>query len=154
MINDDSFEQMLADRYQFVISYELLMLLDWLIEHEHESLKALIKRAVDQGFPQRGVRKMHANPEELQQNIVEFFDLLDSLLCQTINEDEAENALQRSLVPAINNIDSTMYDSGAFMTSVAKATAAAERSKGMSAKEVLCKELLKRWKPHKKANMN
>jgi hypothetical protein len=152
MINDESFER--GDRYQFVISYELLMLLEWLIDHEHESLRALIKRAVDQGFPGHGVRHMRGNPEDLQQNIVEFFDLLDSMLGQVVSEDEAENALQRSLVPAINNIDSTMYDSGAFMTSVAKATAAAGRAKGVSAKEVLCKELLKRWKPHKKANMN
>jgi hypothetical protein len=149
MINDESF-----DRYQFVISFELLKLLEWLIDHEQESLKQLIKRAVDHGFPGLGMHQMEGDPEELQQNVIDFFALIDALLHETVNEEEAENVLQRSLIPAINSIDATMYDSGAYSTSVAKATAAASRPKGGSPKEILCKELLKRWKPHKKANFN
>ncbi len=147
MINDESF-----DHYQFVLSYELLKLLEWLIDHEQESLKQLVKHAVDQGFLSHGKNREN-DPDELQQNIIDFFGLLDSLIHETVNEDEVEDALRRSLIPAINSIDATMYDSTAYSTSVAKATAIAGR-KGRNPKEVLCKELLKRWKPHKKSNMH
>lgn len=149
MINDESF-----DHYQFVISHELLKLLEWLIDHEQESLKELIKRAIDGGFPIQHIRHVSGDSDELQQNVIDFFALIEALLHEAANEDEAEKVLRRSLIPAINNIDSRMYDLGAFTTSVAKATAAASRQKGASPKEVLCKELLKRWKPHKQSNVN
>lgn len=139
------------DYYQFVVSSELLKLLEWLIDYEHEGLKKLIKRAVEQGLIKPNMPKQQAHePEEIQQNIVEFFTLLDILLQETIQEQSTQELLERSLIPAINCFDKTMYDSTTMATSIAKAAAVVDKSKGETPKEVLCKELLKRWKPHKK----
>lgn len=142
------------DRYQFVLSAELLKLLEWLIDYEQENLKKLIKRAVQQGFTKQGLHYHKANdPEQLQQSIIEFFTLIDILLHETVHEDEVQEALERGLVPSINNLDTNMYDSSTVATSIAKAAAAGQQ-KGKNPKEVLCRELLKRWKPHKQSTMN
>jgi hypothetical protein len=140
------------DRHQLVISYELLKLLEWLIDHEQDSLRKLTKRAIEQGFfihpPNR-----HPSDEELQQNIVEFFAILDAILHETISEDHMKNTTQRTLIPAINNIDSSMYKPSTLSASIAKATAAAEK-KGQDPKEIFCKELLKHWNPTKKVSIH
>lgn len=140
------------DRTQFVISYELLQLIEWLIEHEQENLKKLIKRSVENGLKTKSHTISNKHNEDLQNTIIELFGLLDGLLHEVIHEDADQIALERSLVPAIKQIDTASHDSSSIAISMAKATAAAEQrsTAGPSAKEILCKELLKRWKPTKK----
>jgi hypothetical protein len=147
MINEGPF-----DRYQLVISYELLKLLEWLIDHEQDNLRKLIKRAVHKELFIRP-SKIQPKEEELQQNIVAFFAIVDAILHETISEDLVKNNQHRTLIPAINNVDSTLHNPSSISTSIAKATAAAEK-KGQDPKEILCKELLKRWKPAKNASFH
>lgn len=132
------------DDGQFVISYELLSLLQWLIENEQETLKKMVLRATlhNNGPIQHG--------EDVQQTIIDFFALLDALVAETSQEQEVQKVLQRVMIPAIDHIDTSMCDSNAVALSVAKAQLALENKTGENPKEVLCKELLKRWKPHKK----
>ncbi len=138
------------DSNHFVISYELLALLQWLLEHEQESCRKLIRRALKQGFNVTDVGLLkYDNPEDLQQNIIDFLALIDTQLHETINEGQAEGAMHRTLLPTINHVDPSMHDISSISTSIAKARAAAEKETG-NPKEVFCKELLKRWKPKKK----
>jgi len=139
---------------QFVVSYELLKLLEWLIEHEQETLKKLLDNAM-----QRGLRLELAQAEDpeqekniaaLQGNIIDFFTLLETLTHETLHEHEIKNNIQRIMIPAIYHIDTTACDSTSVALSIAKATAAVENRTGENPKDVLCKELLRRWKPTKK----
>jgi len=133
------------DDNQFVISYELLNLLQWLIDNEQETLKKMVLRA-----NMNAQRQVDHRSDDIQQTVIDFFSLLDALLIETEQEYEVQTALQRVMIPAIDHIDTSMCDSNALALSVAKATQALENKTGENPKDVLCKELLKRWKPSKK----
>ena len=72
-----------SDNAYFVVSHELIVLLQWLIEHEQESLKKIIARALPHGLEaalQATQSSQHQplNQDELQQNVVDFFSLLET----------------------------------------------------------------------------
>lgn len=148
------------DGYHFVISHELLKLLEWLMDHEQESIRKLVKNIVQQDAFIQAHIDPNAQTEDLQQSIVDFFAMLDALIAESTHEDETETVILRSRLPALNNLDTKLYDAAAIATSIEKATEAvlkAEKSnrpnkkqeKEVSPKDILCKELLKRWKPDK-----
>ena len=136
---------------QFVISYELLALLEWFIEHEEPAVTALIRKALAQGLTlNKSAHTMSgAENADLQHIIVDYLAFLDLLLHEAVNEDEVEQVVQRALIPAINHIDKRMYDESTVSVSIAKAQAVAWKRTSFETKNVLCKELLRRWKPGK-----
>ena len=147
-----------SDNAYFVVSHELIVLLQWLIEHEQESLKKIIARALPHGLEaalQATQSSQHQplNQDELQQNVVDFFSLLETLMYETSNENEVNTILQRAKIPAIQHINANQCDKQAIAISIAKATQAAENHKE-NPKEVLCREFLRRWKPLKKQQLH
>ena len=84
--------------------------------------------------------------------------MLETLLYESMDENEVKKVCQKDLIPAINNIDSRIYGNNILDASVAKAKAAFEHNSTAKAKDnvkaVFCKELLKRWKPSKKTIVN
>jgi hypothetical protein len=144
------------DNNQFVVSHELLELFRWLFEHEQEHLKKLISRALRDGFHQQLQHKSEGydTPEELQQSVVDFFALLETLLYELVNETEVQKVIQRNLLPALDHIDSTVCDDNIVAMSAAKVTSMLEDDPLQDPKTALCKELLKRWKPSKKLSTN
>jgi hypothetical protein len=140
----------------FVLSLELLNLLKWLLEHEPSALKKIITTALRNGLQDTINKKdtltTHCSSEELQHHVVEFFSLLEALLLESLYEDETEQALQRTLIPAIKYIDAQTCDQLSIASSIAKATASYGAKSQKNLKEILCKELLKRWKPEKKVS--
>lgn len=145
------------DNNQFIISYELLQFFKWLLENEQETLKKLMARALRNGLHEKlyaHLAGQEDTEQDLQQNIVDFFALLEALLYDLVNENEVEKVVQRNLIPAINNIDSTACDTNTLAVSAAKATSLWENNPQKDPKDILCKELLKRWKPSKKISVN
>lgn len=144
------------DRGHFMISYELLRLIRWLIEHDQEGLKRLVEKAFDHGLAQEITELQYFGEthtvDELQGHVVEFFALLETLLAETAQEDIAQEALERSRIPAITQVDTHECDSGIMAASIAKATAALDANGYENGKEIFCRELLKRWKPAKRLN--
>jgi hypothetical protein len=155
----------------FVVSYELLKLFQWLLVHEQEALKKLVVNALAQGLKYEladshdvsdcnktitdsatETHREHTEEEaeDLQEGMVDFFTLLEMILHETMTEDEATAILQRTMIPSIYHIDTNACDSTSVALSVEKATAAVQNNTGENPKDVLCKELLKRWKPTKK----
>ena len=140
------------DTHQFVVSFQLLQLLRWLFEHEHEALKKLVGRSLKNGLDEELFYPAARceSDEELQHNIVEFFSLLESLLYEQQHEDEAKKLKRRVQIPAISHIDTTACDDTLVEMSIEKAASMLETNPYEDPKEVLCRELLKRWKPGKK----
>ena len=152
---------------QFVISYELLQLFRWILEYEQESLKKIIQKVINSKFKDT-INTSSVNyldyfdsNQELQQNVIDFFMALEMLLYEVINENEINNICHKDLIPAINSIDYRVYNNDILNASVAKAKAACSSKVGKSnvstkkiAKDIFCKELLKRWKPSKKTTVN
>ena len=156
-MNNDSFNNNNNSAQQFVISYELLCLLRWLLEHDVEKLKKMVSKALASGlredikqFEQFGdVNTDPAMIEEIQHSIIEFFSMLETLLLESMKEQAVQKAVEKNLMPTIDHIDSTICDDATVRSSVEKATAKSEQQPKANAQELLFKELLKRWKPSK-----
>lgn len=144
----------LYDNNHFVVSYELLQLLEWMMYHEQDALKKIISRSFEQGFVPYSVHKKQDDVDEARQWVMDFFGLLEVLMVEVTHEQETKEVTTRSVLPAVDHIDSRLYDSRSLAASIAKANLAAENNTGENPKEILCKELLKRWKPTKKAILN
>ena len=152
------------DNTQFVLSFELLYLLRWLVEHDAEKLKKLVSKALAAGLKEeiseaRELKKNNATNEEhliedIQHSIIEFFGILETLLVETLNEQEDQRIIQRNLMPEIDQIDTTFCDDTIVRTSIEKATAKLEHNSKQNPKELLLKELLRLWKPANKNSMN
>lgn len=142
---------------QFLISPELLQLMDWIVRYEPEALKRIVARAVKQGLknnkpenPPNGLPEL----EELQRGFVDFISLMEYLLHQVTDERALKSALQANLLPALDHIDAAACDVSTIKSSLAGATSQMERNPEANPKELLFKELLKRWNPHKKHNQH
>ncbi|MCX5922117.1 MAG: hypothetical protein NTX86_02210 [Candidatus Dependentiae bacterium] len=147
------------DNTQFVLSYELLSLLRWLAEHDAEKLKKLITKALANGL-QEDVNRARKNRdeeqvlEEIQHGMLDFFNLLEILLAEAMDEQTMHKAMQKNLMPAIDQIDATICDDATVRTSIERATAKIEHNSKENPKDILFKELLKRWKPVNKNAFN
>ncbi len=144
---------------QVLLTYELLFLLQWLIEHESEALKKIIVRALKNGFNDPDFRnhemvEMHISDPNIHQCIVDFLGLLDALLIESTAELSVQKNVERNLIPALNHIDSTVCDDETVQGSLKKATSLIHHHPEQNPQEILLKELLKRWKPDKKLQMN
>ncbi len=136
---------------QLVLSYELLQLLEWLMEHETDSLKRIIKRALGKGLNKELKRRPESyESHELQGNIIDFLELLEVLLVESGHELNVDSIVRKDLLPAIDHIDTSDFGSGLVESSAAIATTKKEKNPQENAQELLFKELLKRWKPKKK----
>lgn len=133
---------------QYELSYEFLYLLKWLIENESETLRKIVIRAVRNGF-KRQINPIDALEQGIQTSIIDFLDLLDSLLVEVLHEQSVKKVFDRNMIPALDQIDSKACDKAMVESSLEKATTTVEHSPEKNAKEILFKEILKRWKPQK-----
>ncbi len=152
MFNSDEFSN--KSSAQFTLSYELLALLRWLADHDADKLKKIIAKAVKAGLQDELHKTDHTDQfpmiNDMQHSIVDFFMLLESLLLEVIGEHVEQKAREKDLMPAIDHIDTTICDDATVRFSLEKATSKMEHNPNANAKELLYKELLKRWKPHNK----
>lgn len=141
---------------QFVISYELICLLQWIIEHESEQLKQLVQRAMQSGLQET----IHADDgqepvlEDIQAIIIDFFELCETLIAEVEHEQSVKKVIAKNLMPTIDQIDSQQCDDDTLRSSIDSITMQLDETPQKSAREVLYKEILKQWKPNKKAAIN
>ena len=144
------------DDNQFVISIELLKIIGWLLEHKQESIKALMAEALTDLSTANvnNENNTEHNADHLQETIIDFFALLETLMSEISQEEEVKKIVQKNLIPAIDHIDASECDKVTVALSVDKATSVCAKSATKSAQDVMFKELLKRWKPQKKHFVN
>lgn len=144
---------------QCSISFELLALLNWIIEHDAAKLKKIITKAFTMGLKEEilAVRQLHGQQEaleEINRSVIDFFSLLESLLSEQMQARVAVEARQNNLLSSVNKIDTSVCGDDLVRTSLEKATSVAEKSGCLNAKELLYKELLKSWNPHDQELLN
>lgn len=155
------------DDGHFVISYELLLLLEWLAAHHQDELKHLVQHALNNGLHEHIMRlssqkrqkaSAHTSAEtenDAKQHVLDYFMLLESFLFDSLQTKEKQDHYARLFLPALDHIDSSQMDPESMAASIEKAEKAIKKNTGENPKEVLCRELLKRWKPaSKKAFFN
>ncbi len=146
---------------QFVISYELICLLQWILEHESELFKQLIHRAMESGIKEEALSLDHESDDngmptidDIQEIIIDFFELCDTLMAEVQHEQSVKKAIEKNLMPAIDQIDSRLCDYATVRSSIDNTAAQLDHSPNASAKETLFREILKQWKPNKKHTVN
>lgn len=151
MAKNGSFKQQLSSEY--ALSHELLYILEWIIEHEYESLKGIVENALSNSHSGRiyelGQTSEQVLEHEAQYSILELLALLETAFIEVINEGSVRNLLERNLLPAIDHFDINQCDNALVAASVAQATSKLEKNPQANPQEVLFKELLRRWKPKK-----
>jgi len=138
---------------QVLLSYELLCLLQWLATHKTDKIKKMISKALVDGLDHELQKKDTISQfnltDDVQDGIVEFFTMLESLLLEASEEHAVNKALENNLMPAIGQIDSSLCDDAIVRSSIEGATSQMQKT-DENPKELLLKELLKRWKPTNK----
>ena len=133
------------DADQLLVSPHLLLFLSWLLDQEQETLRRLVARAHNQ----EALSAAHEDvtDEDLHQNIADFFSVLESFVGDELGL-ERHRPLQ---IAALKHIDA---DDTLVALSAAKMTTMLKKHPYEDPKEVLCRELLKRWKPSRKLVQN
>lgn len=153
MFTQDAFNE----ENKFILSHELIALLLWILDHEEKALATLIKKAVISGLKHEISYNTPMHNEELieeaQNTVVEFFNVMESHMAEALHEQSIKKASEKKLLPAIDQLDSAIFDDETVRLCVAKATNLPKDSK-RTAKEALCKELLKNWNPQKNQVIN
>jgi len=155
-MNNDSFAH--DNNTQFALSYELLHLLRWLEQHDIEKLKKIINKAVAHGLHDE-IQKTtaHVNHnivEDMHHGVVDFFELMDTLLNDAINEHIEKRAREKNLLPTLDHFDGSLLDHETVRTSIENTTKKLDAHPHINAKDQLCKELLKQWNPLSSDCMN
>ncbi len=151
-MNNNDFDQ---PGDQFVLSQELVQLMEWILEHEADGLKRVIARAIAKGMHKRDKHESIAyNPEDYQHSVIDFFSLMELLMIEVTSEHSVSRILQKNLLPAVDHVDNSACDVATIQSSATFATSKAERKPQQYARDVFLKELLKRWKPDSTENTN
>lgn len=141
---------------QFVISHELLALLQWLIENERNEIQDLITNAIlNKNNLENGV--IEHTEEDQHSIVIDFFALLEEITHDTSQENEVNAIVQRNIIPAIKHIDTMTHDNFDNLL-VAKSAQKAQTDHEINPEKdpnnILYKELLKRWKPSKRITID
>jgi len=147
----------LFENSQLTVSYELLQFLRWVVITEPEMLHALMHQAYESGFMEQ-IEQHHndqhnhsPSDDELQRNVIDFFDLLELKLQETsMNTEDESQFTEKTFRPAVNHIDSSVCDDDIVALSVAQASSQVRLNNPQNAQETLYKELLKNWRPRNK----
>jgi len=143
---------------QLVLSYELLCLLRWLVEHDAAKLKKMVSKAVANGLYEH-IRLLNKTSsqheqEDIHDNILDFLALLETTLLDCMSEHVAHKARSTNLLSTVEQLDTTLCNPEIMMSSLEKVTASTDKNPELNPQEMLYKELLKRWKPEKKSALN
>lgn len=157
-MNDNSFSDDNRNNGQFVLSYELLRLLEWLIEHDMPGIKKIIATALQKGLHKELQNSAHMSGEEvadeMQDNIIDFLLAMETILSDVLHEHAVKNVVAKNLMPSIDHIDSTVCDNEMVRSSIEKATTSMQKNPELNPEEALFTELLKQWKPTKQSPLN
>ena len=136
---------------QFVLSYELLQLMEWLVEREGAGLRKLIKKSLRDGLDKRLEKEKnnHLAASQAQNSIINFLAMLEVVLIDSTSEYSMDRIIEKVLIPAIDQVDTKACDNNTLKSSIAVATYKSERNPNQNIQELFLKELLKQWKPSK-----
>lgn len=142
-----------TENTQLTVSYELLLLLNWIITHEKDRFKKIIDKSLKTGLLVELEKTNNSDfvndvlINRLQGNVADFFNLLELLLHDAVSESLEKTASQKQLMDTIDHIDATICDAETIRTSMQTISSTLNSTTNINAKELLLKEVLKKWKP-------
>ena len=98
---------------QFVISYELLHVLYWLLKYEEVELSKLINKSFSKGIQEK---MKHADAltdlrlsEEMQNSIIDFFTFMEQEISDITNQ-ESTKMMNQNLIKDLDHVDPKQID--------------------------------------------
>ncbi len=138
---------------QLTLSYELLYLIQWLVENEPDQLKNMIAQAFNSGLKDT-FKTMYLSEQTasdaMHYSIIDFLGLLEILLHEVTEEQQMQELVHKKLLPAIDHIDGIEYPAQLVQSSLEKVSSKLEKNPTKNPQELLFQELLKNWNPSKK----
>lgn len=151
-----------------LLSFELIYLLEWLLQYEKPRLKLFIKHAINSGL---GAKIQNANlfedsrtNEELHDTILDFIDYLEEALHDNLKEKGANTSqIRDDLSTSLKQLNLTNVDPSTIWISIKQAETEINRSlrrkpkeivQSYKTKEILLKKILKNWNPVNKECVN
>ncbi len=96
------------------LSFELVYLMKWLLQHEKKMLNALVKHAIKNGFA-HDLKKIndHNHTETADQfytTILDFLVFFEDTLINNLDSITLDQETERSILPAIKKMDNGNFD--------------------------------------------
>jgi hypothetical protein len=147
-MNDD---MMLQE--QFVISYELLHLLAWLLKYQEAELSQIIVQACIKGYEeklkQQTVYDQIQNSEDVQHIMVKFFNFLEHNIANISTMEQDKKLVNQDLIKTLDQIDPECFDYDTIKSTVLATADKITPHGDDDAKNLFLKELLRQWDPTK-----
>jgi hypothetical protein len=109
---------------QLLVSFELICLIKWILENEDEKIKKIIVRALNSGLQEELNKKTILSKEaildDIQSVLFDFFDMMETLLMESIGEQAIKRVIEKNLMPSIDRIDSSICDDATVRFSIEK----------------------------------
>ena len=138
---------------QLTLSYELLYLIQWLVENEPDQLKEIITQAFNSGLKEK-FKKIYMTEQvasdSMHYSIIDFLGLLEILLHEVTEEQQMQELVHKKLLPAIDHIDGAEYPAQLVQSSLEKVSSKLEKNPTKNPQELVFQELLRSWNPSKK----
>ncbi|MBP7854526.1 hypothetical protein KAZ82_01155 [Candidatus Babeliales bacterium] len=141
---------------QFVISYELLHVLEWLLKHQEAELSQIIAQAIIKGYEEK-LQKQHLsdqiqNSDDVTQSIVKFFNFLEQNMAMMNHLEHDAKITHVNILKALDQIDPETLDYDTIKSTVLATAEKIKPKNNDEAKSLFFKELLKQWNPKKEKN--
>jgi HD-GYP domain-containing protein (c-di-GMP phosphodiesterase class II) len=146
------------------LSFELILLLNWLLKYEKAELNSLVKHALENGFMQEIEKVSLENYTQLSDqfynSILEFLLFFEQALLQNLIAINVNEVTNNAVLPLIKKIDFENLDIKTLWLSMQQTKEKISKSKNdleqkpEQINNLLFEQLLKNWKPSKKSPVN
>lgn len=140
---------------QFIVSYELLYIIQWLMTYEKEALTNLVHNAFIQGSQASDNHDSYDQKEEaeyLQSSIIDFFSFLEEEVENVAQAESVKHIMQKNLLKTLDHIDPKLFDPSIVKASMMATAEKLHPQRNDQAKDFFLKQLLKKWQPKKDKN--
>ena len=145
----------LENEDQFIVSYELLYILQWLMTYEKEAIAELIHKAFVQGSQNSDEYEDAHHIEEaeyLQNSVIDFFSFLEKEVEAVAQAESMRHIMQKNLLKTLDHIDPKIFDPAIIKASMMITAEKVAPERNQQAKDYFLKELLRKWQPKKTVN--
>jgi hypothetical protein len=138
---------------QFIVSYELLYMLQWIMTYEQQALIEIIHKAFVQGSQvthNASISDQFEQGEYVQNSVVDFFSFLEMHVQNIAEQESMKHIMQNSLLKTLDHIDPHNFDPALVRASMMATAEKVTPQQNHQAKAFFLKQLLKKWNPHDK----
>lgn len=142
------------------LSFELICLMEWLLNNGEQEIFKLVEFALKNGFDQElgnmGPEKYTQIAQDLPNIILDFLFNLEDALLDGFEAVDLDKESKEKLIPTVEHLDTHHIDHQTIWLSIqqTKSTLIKNDKANKDAKQVLFKKLLKNWEPQQDEPMN